>query len=523
MVKRMAAGFIVVILLFSLIPHMNTDAAVLTEADLQYGYQCLSTSEKKVYDLVKSCIIEVDANIAIPLSQALSKTQTVEVIEMVVADHPEFFWFSGDYYYSTSNGKITSISPIYEIYGGKVSKETVKKAIVLFDKAVADILEDMYAQAGSDDYSKAVWLHDRVAQIVTYQETDNDQTAFGALFDGKCVCAGYARAYQHLLQKAGIKAWTILGISYNPVTGSTENHAWNLLWIDGHCIYTDVTWDDQSYGVFHLYLGRNYEDFSLDHFANPDYFADKLPACHCDDLGYFEAYKPQNAMSGAISAKTISELLVPEGDGQSWTADLYVDGDLDLYGWLGDTNNLLKIIEYRLGEGNYSVQIVSLASNGTDREIHLTFVNNGGPSGVTVRGTVTSYLDSSDPVTVQLIQNGTVAYETIATSEYSISNVVRGTYTLRMTKKNHTPMEITVNITDKTVIRNLTLCPIGDVTGEGKVNLKDWSSLYGFISETVTMNDYQLSCADVNGDGKVNMKDWSRLYNHITEVESIWR
>lgn len=524
MLKKLAAGFIVLVLVFGLLPMSTTaNAAPLTDAQREYGYQCLSVSERKVYDLVKSCLSQAEDSAVIPASLALSEDKTFEVVEMVVADHPEYFWFSGDYYYNTSGGKITSISPIYEIYDGKVSKTTIEKAKTLLNNAVSDILDDMYAQAGSDDYSRAVWLHDRVAQIVTYEETSNDQTVWGALIDGKCVCAGYARAYQYLLQMAGIKAWTVLGVSYNPATGTAENHAWNLLWIDGHCIYTDVTWNDQTHGLFHLYFGRNYEDISLDHFADPTYFAEKLPVCNCDDLGYFENYRPQNAMSGAISAKTIADLLIPQGDGKTWAVDLYVDGDFDLRGWLNNSDNLREIIGYGIGEGNFSAQIITLESNGTDSETHLTFINNNGPTGVTVKGTITSYLDDTEPVTVQLIQNGIVAYETTADPSYTFTNVVAGTYTMRVSKKNHSPVETTITVFNKGISRSLIIRPIGDVTGDGKVNLKDWSSLYGYINESTTLNDYQLSCADVNGDGKVNMKDWSRLYNHISEVESIWR
>ena len=61
----------------------------------------------------------------------------------------------------------------------------------------------------------------------------------------------------------------------------------------------------------------------------------------------------------------------------------------------------------------------------------------------------------------------------------------------------------------------------GDVTGDGKVNMKDWVLLYDYISEVETLTDAQLRRADVTKDGKVNMKDWARLYNHITEAEPL--
>ncbi len=62
---------------------------------------------------------------------------------------------------------------------------------------------------------------------------------------------------------------------------------------------------------------------------------------------------------------------------------------------------------------------------------------------------------------------------------------------------------------------------IGDVTGDGKVNMKDWKIVYDYITEVQELTEQQLSRADVTGDGKVNMKDWSRLYDHITEANPL--
>ena len=63
---------------------------------------------------------------------------------------------------------------------------------------------------------------------------------------------------------------------------------------------------------------------------------------------------------------------------------------------------------------------------------------------------------------------------------------------------------------------------IGDINGDGKVNIKDWNILYNHINETEQLTGYQLLCADINGDGKVNIKDWNRMYDHITEVNPLW-
>ena len=62
----------------------------------------------------------------------------------------------------------------------------------------------------------------------------------------------------------------------------------------------------------------------------------------------------------------------------------------------------------------------------------------------------------------------------------------------------------------------------GDVTGDGKVNTKDWNRIYDHVEETSLLTDYALACGDVNGDGKVNTKDWNRIYDHVEETNPLW-
>ncbi len=62
----------------------------------------------------------------------------------------------------------------------------------------------------------------------------------------------------------------------------------------------------------------------------------------------------------------------------------------------------------------------------------------------------------------------------------------------------------------------------GDVNGDNKVNMRDWSMLYNHICETGLLPEESHLGADVNNDGKINMKDWLRLYSHISEINPLW-
>ena len=56
---------------------------------------------------------------------------------------------------------------------------------------------------------------------------------------------------------------------------------------------------------------------------------------------------------------------------------------------------------------------------------------------------------------------------------------------------------------------------VGDVNGDGKVNVSDVSALINMIMGLTAMDQ---SAADVNGDGKVNVSDVTALINVILGV-----
>lgn len=154
--------------------------------------------------------------------------------------------------------------------------------------------------------------------------------------------------------------------------------------------------------------------------------------------------------------------------------------------------------------------------------------------GYDVSGSAVSFLNGTDTVTIQLIEQGhtEVAYETTVsggtqsgnkyTTMYSFSQVPAGTYTMKVSKANHVTREYTVTVGTAAVTQDVEIWLLGDVTGDGKVNMKDWNSVYAHVNETALLTDYALKCSEVTGDGKVNMKDWNRIYEHVNETNLLW-
>ena len=56
---------------------------------------------------------------------------------------------------------------------------------------------------------------------------------------------------------------------------------------------------------------------------------------------------------------------------------------------------------------------------------------------------------------------------------------------------------------------------VGDVTGNGKINMGDVAQLYAYIRAFGLMMDKELAAVDTTGNGRINMGDVSKLYAQI--------
>jgi hypothetical protein len=63
---------------------------------------------------------------------------------------------------------------------------------------------------------------------------------------------------------------------------------------------------------------------------------------------------------------------------------------------------------------------------------------------------------------------------------------------------------------------------MGDVSGDGKVNVADVSKVYAHVKGAGSLVDYAFTCGDVTGDGKINIADTSRVYAHVKQANSLW-
>jgi hypothetical protein len=64
---------------------------------------------------------------------------------------------------------------------------------------------------------------------------------------------------------------------------------------------------------------------------------------------------------------------------------------------------------------------------------------------------------------------------------------------------------------------------VGDVSGDGKVNMGDVSRVYAHTTGKTLLTDPKaLAAADTNGDGKINLGDTSRILAHVRGTKLLW-
>ena len=142
------------------------------------------------------------------------------------------------------------------------------------------------------------------------------------------------------------------------------------------------------------------------------------------------------------------------------------------------------------------------------------------PEGVTLSGAVVT--GAAGDTTMELFSGESLVAAVTAADQYLFENVASGSYTLKISKPNHVTREYSVTVEADDLVLDVKLHLIGDIDGNGKINVGDVSKLNSHIKNTSPLTDeYQLQCANVNG-GSLNMGDVSLIYAHIKGTKTLY-
>ena len=143
-------------------------------------------------------------------------------------------------------------------------------------------------------------------------------------------------------------------------------------------------------------------------------------------------------------------------------------------------------------------------------------------SAAALYGNVISSGEDADPVTLTL-KGSNGSYETATTDgSYRFGPVDAGSYTLTVAKENHATRTYTVSVSGSKVL-DVQICLMGDVNGDGEVDVADTGRVYAHVKGTSELTDeYAQACADVTGDGELDVADTGRIYAHVKNTNLLW-
>lgn len=254
----------------------------------------LSPNEKAVYDAVASApICTTELTVSLPelpkICQGRSPTDaemsklsddigsfTANALYAAWLDFPTLFWLD------------------HTKYSYDISVESDENGVVFLSKLIfhlsltaeADVLKEQqtsldavikgFVPLGATTADKIAYINAYLVSRIEYDlDAPNRSNIIGALVDGKCVCEGYARAFDYLAQKAGIDAVCIPGYAYTDEKPEGEGHMWNGVLLDGKLYAVDATWNDTTEKNSYLLVG-----------------ADTV----CDEMPFGDTHKPNMLM-----------------------------------------------------------------------------------------------------------------------------------------------------------------------------------------------------------------------------------
>lgn len=156
-------------------------------------------------------------------------------------------------------------------------KESVTRLIASNAKArqiIADIIKP-----GMSDIQKELVIQDYITSNVEYGYKGRERTAtsftpYGALIIGHAVCEGYSKAFNMLINAAGVDC--IIAAGRGGSTAEAYPHAWNIITLDGEYYCVGPTWNDSPGVNKYMYFNVTSSELRGNHLWEEDQY----PVCN---------------------------------------------------------------------------------------------------------------------------------------------------------------------------------------------------------------------------------------------------
>ena len=239
------------------------------DSKLWYGFKffrsTLKEGDKKNYDLLYKGIMNGKEEIPL-LGVSLEKGK--RIVDAVLADNPMFFNVENFKFLVTFSSLI--VKPIYRMTDLQLSTYATQ-----LEATVSDLAFQSRNHARSTQEIIRI-LHDKISFKIQYCDIGVvAHTVIGPLLVGQGVCEGIAKSVKLICDRLGVPSAVILGRALSQSLGKWENHAWNMIKIDGCWSFFDFTYDiTLNIGnpcpglVRYDYFGLSFDEISVDHKCN---------------------------------------------------------------------------------------------------------------------------------------------------------------------------------------------------------------------------------------------------------------
>lgn len=217
--------------------NLNSDERKFWDALDHVCYQYLTSQDDAIGQQTSEGIVCMPNIYESPIYYStLTLERAAEIFLMFNYSNPQYYFMDGGYVYIESSNIF--VPTFYEEFRSGSARSKATQAM----KNQITSCESAIAAAGSAE-QKAKVAHDYIVKKVEYDdnyltnpENPFHQSAYSVFCDDHSVCAGYTKAFEMLMNGAGIDTIALL----------STDHAWNMIKINDSWYHTDCTWDDMD-------------------------------------------------------------------------------------------------------------------------------------------------------------------------------------------------------------------------------------------------------------------------------------
>ena len=277
------------------------------------AYNGLTVNGKKAYEAIVKGLQNFDTEIDTGVSGDM--ISIFDASRAVHYDRQDLFQYNGQCT-ASSSGKMTPVYTCTQEQYEKMSQEVMTALIPL----------ETELSGCATVYDKVSVIHDYLVSHIVYDKSvANAHDIYGALVKGKCVCEGYARAFQYVCTLYGITAICVSGDATN--SSGTEAHMWNMVLMnDGKWYEMDVTWDDPL--VNGSDSGKVYYDYFLVGTETKNSDGKTFSQSHVPRMGTEDTHVFSNSMLPTASE---TDYYIRPGSEPVWIVETTVTGSAGSY------------------------------------------------------------------------------------------------------------------------------------------------------------------------------------------------